>query len=89
MSKMMFESLKIEYSGWSSDRKLEGRVRFCSKEADVYLNIDATHCQTIMDMCAGALVDTAKDMSEVMRSNIIEGMSLEKKVTGFIERITK
>lgn len=77
-NKMLFKALEIKYEGYSPP-KLVGRVQFRSDIAHVYLDITEAHCQAIMDMCADALLDAAKDMSDVMRGDIIEGMSLEKK----------
>lgn len=81
---MKFDKLEIKYEGYS-ERKLVGEVRFVGQSATVYLKITEKHCQAILDMCSEALLDAAKDMSEVMRGDIIEGMSIEKRIKGFLK----
>jgi hypothetical protein len=73
---MRLEKLEIERKHWGDDAgKLKGRARFSSKNADVAINLTEGHCQKIIDMCADALLDAAKEMSDVMRNDIIEGIS--------------
>ena len=77
---MRFESLKIERGSYGSDAgKIIGRAGFRSKNASVDIKLNETHCQKIMDMCAEALLASAHDMAEVMKNDIIEGITVEKK----------
>jgi len=60
--------------------KLKGEVRFSSVNGTIYLKINEDHVQKILDMCADALLETTREMADVMRSDIIEGVTTEKKL---------
>lgn len=77
---MKFDGLEIKrgYYG-ADDGKIIGNAKFSSSNSTVSIKLNEGHCQQIMDMCAEALLDAAHEMSDVMRNDIIEGLTVEKK----------
>jgi hypothetical protein len=79
-SPMVLNDLKIERKRYGENAgKFEGRASFDSENANVTIKITPEMCQKILDLCADALVETANEMADVMRCDIIEGMSVERK----------
>lgn len=75
-SPMLFQKLSIEKETYGSNAgKILGKASFRNSNSDITINLTEEHAQKIIDMCADALLDAAKDMSEVMRGDIIEAMS--------------
>lgn len=86
---MKLRSLEIK-EDWSDRSKLTGSVSFRGSNSSVTLDINAELVQKIIDLCADALVEAAKDAADVMRSDIIESMSnpelsLPKSKKGFFK----
>lgn len=73
---MLLTKVTLEKERWGDKKgKWSGKAYFNSADVSVDISIDEHHARKILDMCADELLATAKDMSEVMRDNIIEGMS--------------
>lgn len=80
-SPMRLQKLEIEMARWGDNEgKYQGRASFTSKNADVAIKVSPAMAQKIIDMCADALIEASHEMADVMRADIIEGMSTEKKL---------
>lgn len=78
---MRLYKVTLENGGyWSEKKGWAGKAYFRSPEAAVDINITEEHARKILMMCADQLIDSAKEMSEIMRDNIIEGMPLIDRV---------
>lgn len=78
---MLFEGLEIKKENWGANKgKFVGRARFSSKNADVTINVTPEMIEKILELCAESLMETAHEMSEVMKGDIIEALPIEKKL---------
>ncbi len=71
---MKLASLEIK-SDWSSKGQLYGTVWFDGSITSTRLKITPELTQRILDLCADALLDAAKEAADIMRSDIIESMN--------------
>ena len=80
-SPMKFQKLEIERGRFGADSgKLIGKVQFESDNSTVFLKITEEHVQKVMDLCADLLIETTKEMAEIVRNDIIEGVTVEKRI---------
>lgn len=69
-------TLENEYQYQTGKRFWKGKAYFDSPESSIDINITDDHARKILMMCADQLLNSAHEMSEIIRDNIIEGMPL-------------
>ena len=75
---MILQKLEIEKESFGRNSgKFTGKARFSSDNATVYINVTPEISQKILELCADTLMESAHQMSIVMRGDIIEALPTE------------
>ncbi len=70
---MILKNLEIELNTYGKEKgKYTGRVDFQNEDSKIQLRLTPEHINKIFELCADALVQTAKDAANEMTVNIIE-----------------
>ncbi len=70
---MKLKELKIHRPAWGEHSgKIVGEVKFENDHGNITLQLTEDHCQEILQVCAVALVDSAKQSATQLASAIID-----------------
>ena len=56
---------------WSGEYGYGGKVEFKGKKCEVAIIIDDKLCRKIIELCADQLVDTARDVAENLKADLL------------------
>jgi hypothetical protein len=68
---MKLEEMKIERKKWGVDAgKVVGEIKFAGAHGNITLQLTEEHCQSILQVCAGALVESARQSADQLTEAI-------------------
>lgn len=79
-SRLTLEKLEIERQFYGPEKgKFAGHIRFGKDKTSIRLALNNAQCETILDICADALVDTARELAGTLREHIMAEKPEEQK----------
>lgn len=55
--------------------KLKGHIRFSNSVGEIKVEINPAHCEKIISLMAEAMVDTAKEVAQMMTCEVIDQLA--------------